>query len=127
MRRAEPGREEACCRMENKCKSCRNWIECRAFRRGGIKGDGEVGVPGWELRRRVGRWEGEAFWFLVKVQLWKPFCPPRRARHMESTVGPGPSLLVLPELWSQAPLENGRPLASAALGQDRELPGTQLG
>ena len=45
MRRAEPGREEACCRMENKCKSCRNWIECTAFRRGGIKGDGEVGVP----------------------------------------------------------------------------------
>ena len=31
--------------MENKCKRCRNWIECKAFTRGGIKGDGEVGVP----------------------------------------------------------------------------------
>ena len=77
----------------------------------------------WELRRKVGWWEGEAFWFLVKVQLWKPFCPSRRACHMESTVGWGPSLVVLPELWSQAPLENGRPLASATLGQDRKLPG----
>lgn len=129
MRRAELGREEACCRMERSVKRFRDGIGCGTFGRGGVKGDGGNGrSPRQEHRRRGRWWEGEELWFLmcftVKVQLWKPFRIPLGGPVIWSL----PWVRVPPSWFSRsfgAGLLWKTVLVSAALGQEWELPRTQ--